>query len=243
MSNLSRRAGALLFTTFIIVLVAVTMPPAWIILLLLPRGAWSDRLVKGWARAIVALSGCGLRVVGLENIPRDRPVVLVSNHTSYVDSIALMAAIPLRYRFVVAERYARWPMIGTAIRKAGYITVDQRRAATRAASFDDVTAVLRGGGSVLMYPEGHRARGVDLDPFRSGAFRAAVEIGCPIVPIAVRGTRVIWPPGTFLLRPNRIEITVHRALVPSREGHSEIVRLRDAAKATIKSSVGPGSGD
>jgi len=236
-SDPRRRVGAFLFTTVVIVLIAVTMPPAWIVLLLLPRGPWSDRLVKGWARAIVALSGCGLRVAGLENIPRNPPVVLVSNHTSYVDSIALMAAIPLRYRFVVAKRYARWPMIGTAIRKAGYITVDQRSATTRAASFDEVTAVLRGGGSVLMYPEGHRARGVDLDPFRSGAFRAAVEIGCPIVPIAVRGTRVIWPPGTFLLRPNRIDITVHRALVPAAAGHSEIVRLRDAAKATIKSSL------
>ena len=238
MSDPSRRAGAILFTTFIIVLVAVTMPPAWVVLLLLPRGTWSDRLVKGWARAIVALSGCGLRVAGLERVPRDRPVVLVSNHTSYIDSIALLAAIPLRYRFVVAQRYTRWPMIGTAIRKAGYITVDQRTAATRAASFAEVTSALRGGGSVLMYPEGHRARGADLDPFRSGAFRAAVEIGCPIVPIAVRGTRVIWPAGRLLLRPNRIEITVHRALVPAGAGHSEIVRLRDAAKATIAEGLG-----
>jgi fatty-acyl-CoA synthase len=238
-SQPSRRFGAVLFTAYVILLVAITMPPAWLVLLVVPRGTWSDRIVKHWARAIVRLSGCSLRVAGAGNIPSDRPVVLVSNHTSYVDSIALMAAIPLRYRFVVAKRYTRWPMIGTAIRKAGYITVDQRSAMTRAASFDDVTALVRGGGSVLMYPEGHRARGADLDPFRSGAFRAAVEVGCPIVPISVRGTRVIWPPGTFLMRPNRIEIMVHRALVPEGTGHREIVRLRDAARAAIASSVIP----
>jgi 1-acyl-sn-glycerol-3-phosphate acyltransferase len=231
------RAAAVLFTAFIAVLVVVTMPPAWLVLLMRPRGRSSDRVVRGWARLIIALSGCALHVHGVEHIPVDEPVVFVSNHASYIDSLALMAAIPTRFCFVVAGRYARWPMVGTAIRKAGYITVNQHSAATRAASFAAITATLRNGCSVLMYPEGHRGRSTEMDRFQSGAFRAAVETNRRLVPITIRGTRVIWPPESVLLRRHAIDVVVHAAIGPASGDPAEVDRLSDAARSAIAAAM------
>jgi 1-acyl-sn-glycerol-3-phosphate acyltransferase len=228
------RFRAIIFTAYVVVLLAVTMPLAWIVLLMLPRGRPSDVWVKRWARAVIAASGCPMRVIGREHLPRDRPAVLVSNHTSYLDSVVLMAAIPIAYRFVVAARYAAWPMIGTAIRKAAYVTVDRRSAATRAVSVDRIESVLRGGSSVLIYPEGHRVRGAELEPFRAGAFRAAVDTRSPIVPITVRGTRVVMAPGARLFRPGAIDVIIHSPIEPAGNDRKEIIRLRDAARSAIE---------
>ena len=228
------RIAALAFTVYVVALLAISVPPAWLVLLLLPPGRRSDLWSKRWARWLIAASGCRLRVSGAAHVPGDRPVVFVSNHTSYLDSIVLMAAIPSAYRFVVARRYAAWPVVGTAIRKARYITVDRRSAATRAGSVDVIEAALRDGSSVLIYPEGHRARGPDLEPFRAGAFRAAVATGRDVVPITVRGTRTVMGPGARLFRRGPIDVIIHPAVAPSGTGRREIGRLRDAARSDIE---------
>ena len=228
------RIAALAFTVYVVALLAISVPPAWLVLLLLPPGRRSDLWSKRWARWLIAASGCRLRVSGAAHVPGDRPVVFVSNHTSYLDSIVLMAAIPSAYRFVVARRYAAWPVVGTAIRKARYITVDRRSAATSAGSVDVIEAALRDGSSVLIYPEGHRARGPDLEPFRAGAFRAAVATGRDVVPITVRGTRTVMGPGARLFRRGPIDVIIHPAVAPSGTGRREIGRLRDAARSDIE---------
>jgi len=228
------RIAALAFTVYVLALLTISVPPAWLVLLLLPPGERSDLWSKRWARWLIAASGCPMRVSGAAHVASDRPVVFVSNHTSYLDSIVLMAAIPSAYRFVVARRYATWPVVGTAIRKARYITVDRRSAATRAGSVDVIEAVLRDGSSVLIYPEGHRARGPDLEPFRAGAFRAAVATGRAVVPITVRGTRTVMRPGARLFRRGPIDVTIHPPIAPAGTDRREIARLRARARSDIE---------
>jgi 1-acyl-sn-glycerol-3-phosphate acyltransferase len=234
MSRLRDCLAALGFTVYVLALLAISVPPAWVVLLLLPRGRSSDMWSKRWARWLISASGCALTVSGGDHAPQGGPVVFVSNHASYLDSIVLMAALPWPYLFVVARAYAAWPIVGTAIRKAEYITVDRRSAATRADSFTAIEAALRNGSSVLIYPEGRRAHGMLLEPFRAGAFRAAVAAGRPVVPISVRGTRVIMGRGVRLLRRGSIDVTIHQPIAPTSSDRREIVRLRDTARSRIE---------
>jgi 1-acyl-sn-glycerol-3-phosphate acyltransferase len=76
-----------------------------------------------------------------------------------------------------------------------------------------------------------RARG--LLPFRLGAFKAAVEAGCPIVPIGIRGTRDILPADTWRPRRGAVHVTVGAPLQPAGEGWREMVRLRDLVRSEI----------
>ena len=238
MSRLRDILAALGFTIYAVALLAISVPPAWAILLLLPPGRRSDVWSKRWARWLIRASGCALTVRGADYVPEDRPVVFVSNHASYLDSIVLMAALPSPYRFVVAHAYTAWPVVGTAIRKAGYITVDRRSAMTRARSFDVIEAALRNGSSVLIYPEGRRAHGPILEPFRAGAFRVAAATGRAVVPISVRGTRAIMGRGVRLLRRGPIDVTIHQPIAPASSDRRETMRLRDAARSEIERALG-----
>jgi 1-acyl-sn-glycerol-3-phosphate acyltransferase len=91
---------------------------------------------------------------------------------------------------------------------------------------------------VLIDPEGRRGRGPLLEPFRAGAFRAAAATGRPVVPISVRGTRLIMRRGVRLLRRGSIDVTIHRPIVPTANDRREIVRLRDAVRSEIEQRLG-----
>ena len=82
----------------------------------------------------------------------------------------------------------------------------------------------------MIFPEGTFVRSPGLLPFRLGAFRAAVDTGRPIVPVAIRGTRHILPDGTWLFRRGPLTVTIGIPIEPRAQGWPEMVRLRDAAR-------------
>ena len=98
-------------------------------------------------------------------------------------------------------------------------------------------APLRQGESLFVFPEGTFVAAPGLLPFRLGAFRAAVETGRPVVPVAISGTRRILPADTLLLRPGRITVTIGQPLAPAAGDWQEIVRLRDLARTAIEQAV------
>jgi 1-acyl-sn-glycerol-3-phosphate acyltransferase len=77
--------------------------------------------------------------------------------------------------------------------------------------------------------------------FRLGAFKAAVEAKCAVVPVALRGTRDILPENTWLPRPGTITVTIGEPIMPAGTEWGEMVRLRDLARAVIVQSSGEAS--
>jgi fatty-acyl-CoA synthase len=224
---------ALGYTGYVGVLLLLTLPALWAQVALLPAGRVVARLVGAWCRLVLRLGGCPLRVEGLENLPPTGPAVLAANHASYIDAVALSAALPGDVRFVAKRELVTTPLIATVIRKAGHLTVERTDLSRSAADAERVASVLRTGASLLFFPEGTFLRRRELLPFRLGAFKAAMEARCPVIPIALRGTREIWPADERLLRPGPITISIGRPISPRDGGWKEIVRLRDAARAEI----------
>ena len=235
-------AARALFTSWVAVLLLVTLPPLWLALALLPPGRHAGRLVRGWARAILAASGCRLRVKGAQNLRGLGAAVLAANHASYVDSVVLMAALPADFRFVAKRRLLRYPVIGTVIRRAGHLAVEKADVPHQLAGADEMTRALREGHSLLVFPEGTFLAEPMLLPFRLGAFRAAVEAGRPLVPVAIRGTRAVLPAYAHLARRHPIEVTVGTPLWPRAEGWREMVRLRDRTRDEISRGAGEPAG-
>jgi fatty-acyl-CoA synthase len=237
----ARSAGALgrfLFTAYIIAIVVATAPMLWAYLLVCPRGRAADRAVKKWSR--VALRACGLqpRVTGVEHLAGVGAAILVANHASYIDSVVLLATIPTDFRFLAKRRLADYPLIGTVIRRSGHVTIEKATVAQQLSSADVLARLLREGRQMLVFPEGTFFRSPELLPFRLGAFKAAVDIKCPIVPIALRGTRSVLPDGTWLFRRGPIDVIIGRPVVPAAQGWQEMVRLRDEARAVISQGTG-----
>jgi fatty-acyl-CoA synthase len=146
----------------------------------------------------------------------------------------LLSVLPVDVRFAAKARLATYPMLGMLLERAGYVLV-QRGAATVA---DDLTATVRDGESLFIFPEGTFVRAPGVMPFRLGAFQAAIETGRPVVAVALEGTRAIWPDETWLLRPGRVTVTVSEPQWPAAEGWHGLVGLRDTARTYIAAHAG-----
>ncbi len=232
------RAGRACFTAWVVTLLLATGPIAWALVRAGAAGRGVDRIVGRWTRLLMVLAGCRVAVAGREHAPAAGPVVFVANHASYLDSPLLMSVLPAGARFAAKARLARLPVLGLVIRRAGHIPLRKDDQAQRIEGVEDLRAPLSAGEPVCIFPEGTFDEVPRLLPFRLGAFRAAVDAGCPVVPVAIRGARRIFPAGTWLLRPGRIAVTFGPPLLPTGTEWSEIVRLRDEARAFIAEHCG-----
>jgi len=169
--RLAGRAGALLYAGYVGVLLLLTLPALWGLLLLAPRGRPADRLVRRWCRGLLALSGCPLRVEGLENLLGIGPAVFAANHASYLDSVVLLAALPFEFAFIAKRELLSWPVVGTVIRKVGHLPVERADLARSVADAERASALLHAGTSLLFFPEGTFARPPGILPFRWDASR------------------------------------------------------------------------
>ncbi|MDP3766958.1 MAG: lysophospholipid acyltransferase family protein, partial [Dehalococcoidia bacterium] len=109
-----------------------------------------------------------------------------------------------------------------------------------AADAERATAVLRGGSSLFFFPEGTFVRAPGLLPFRLGAFKAAVDVGRPVIPIGLRGTREVLPDGAWLPTPGPITVAIGPPITPQGGGWQEMVRLRDLARTEVARLAGEG---
>jgi len=239
--RLAARGVALGYAGYVGVLALLALPPLWALASLLPRGRAVDRLVRMWCRVMLALAGCPVRLEGRENLRGTGTAALAANHASYVDAVVLTAAIPTEFRFVAKRELATAPLIGTVIRKIGHLTVERAEFSRSVADAERVTALLRGGRSLLFFPEGTFERAPGLLPFKLGTFKAAVEARRPVVPVAIRGTRDVLPAYTWLPRPGRITVAIGVPIRPEDDGWREMVRLRDATRAEIARLSGEGA--
>ena len=134
----------------------------------------------------------GHRCWGVRNIPRSGPVLLVSNHQSYIDPIVLGAGIHHRHLHPMARRTLfSNPIFGWLIRMLNAFEVDQSRSDLKAIR----TAIqrLKQGHILLVYPEGQRTPDGTLQPFQPGTMMLIRRAKPAVVPMAVEGVYDVWP--------------------------------------------------
>ena len=138
--------------------------------------------VQQWAREMLAVLGIRLVVQG---IPAPAgPVLLVCNHISWLDILALHGAQHMR--FVSKSEVKRWPLIGALATGAGtlYIERERRRDAVRVVHH--MAEALREGDKVAIFPEGTTSNGDSVLPFHANLLQAAISSGAPVQPAALR---------------------------------------------------------
>jgi 1-acyl-sn-glycerol-3-phosphate acyltransferase len=133
-----------------------------------------------------------------------RPYVAVANHESFAD-IFLLSHLPWEMKWLSKESIFKIPFMGWMMRMAGDIAVRRGDVNSRAQALEECRDRLAKGVSVMIMPEGTRSADGQVQKFHDGAFRLAVETGCPILPIAVAGTRACIAKGSWMIgRANAI---------------------------------------
>ncbi|HEX4927598.1 MAG TPA: AMP-binding protein [Burkholderiales bacterium] len=186
------------------------------------------------SRLFLRLCAIPLTVRGVENLPPEAPYIVAANHTSYLDGAVLLAVLPWRNNAFVAKReLAANPVTRLLLRGLGVQFVERFDVQKSAEHADELADAVRGGQSLIVFPEGTLHRHAGLMPFRTGAFQTAAQAGVPVVPLALRGVRSALRDETWYLRRSAISMTIGAPLVAEGSDWNAALKLRDQARAEI----------
>ena len=201
-----------------------------------PKRTLLHRYTCWWARLYLrCLPGCRIVVEGREKITPRTPFVLVANHQSMTDIMAL-SALATPFKWVSKKEAFRLPFIGWNMYLNQYVRVDRGNMRSVRATMEICRDWLERGMPLLMFPEGHRSRSGEMIPFHGGAFKLAVESGCAVLPIVVDGTLPIYRGWRVLARPGRITIRVLDVVAPDEEA-ANAERLRQRVFGQMKEAL------
>jgi len=150
-------------------------------------------------------------IEGAGNIPPAGPVLLASNHLSFVDSIVIPLAAPRRVVFLAKAEYftaggLRGAWMRAFLKAVGAVPVQRGTAGAAGEALDSALEILGQGLAFGIYPEGTRSRDGRLYRGRTGVAWLALAAQCPVVPVALSGTQHIQPVGTRVPRIRKITI-------------------------------------
>jgi 1-acyl-sn-glycerol-3-phosphate acyltransferase len=150
-------------------------------------------------------------VEGLEQVPRTGPLILASNHQSFIDSVVIPAVTPRPVNFLAKSDYfegrgVKGRLVRGWFEMFGAMPVDRDDSKAALASLDTALSVLAAGGAFGIYPEGTRSRDGRLYRGRTGVAQLALTSGAPIVPVGLIDTARLQPVGSS--RPRLVRITV-----------------------------------
>ncbi len=141
-----------------------------------------------------------IRVEGRENLPTHGPVILASNHRSFLDSIFIPLIVRRRVTFVAKAEYFDDPKTAWFFRAVGQIPIRREGGSASEGALAAATDVLESGGVFGIYPEGTRTRDGLLHKGKTGVARLALATGAPIVPVGMIGTDECQPTDAKLPR-------------------------------------------
>jgi 1-acyl-sn-glycerol-3-phosphate acyltransferase len=222
---------SVLYTAILLILAAIVAPFA--------HGHHVSPLMRLWGRMISRTCGIKVEIDGLENLDGLGSFVLVSNHQSLFDIIAVCYCIPREIRFVAKREIRKVPILGYVLARSENIVIDRQgggKAIRRA--FE----VVRHGYSICAFAEGHRYSDNRVHEFNDGAAWLAIATHLPCVPMAICGTAALMPRGSkFVIPGRRIRMRLGKPIatagLKSADRERLTRQLEDAVRALFVTEV------
>jgi acyl carrier protein len=214
--------------------VAIGYFVAWAAVMSLPRLNQRWALVRRVARIMLAALRAPISVVGVEKIP-PHSAILVFNHSSYTDVVALAAVLSGEPAFVAKRELARHIFAGPFLRRLGVLFVERFDVAGSLFDAESLIGAAREGRNLVFFPEGTFTRRAGLSAFYLGAFKIAAEAGLPVLPGILRGTRSMLRGEQWFPRRAAISVRIEDAIKPRGTDFASVIKLRgDVRKAILE---------
>jgi 1-acyl-sn-glycerol-3-phosphate acyltransferase len=198
----------------------------------------SDARLDWWSKSLLSYAKVSLHSSGVEHVPANEALVVMSNHQSLYDIPVLYQTLPLRLRMVAKAELFRIPIWARAMREAGFIELDRSARDRAIASLERGKTALAQGTSIWIAPEGTRSRDGKLGVFKLGGFHLAVGAGARILPVSVTGTNQILPAkGARVASGANVSVVVHPPVDPANFGGTVTDALVEAVRSAIQSGL------
>ena len=195
---------------------------------------------RWWSPVLLWAGGARLEVQGLENLDPERSYIFVSNHQSTIDIPTLFMALPFDTRFVAKKQLKYVPMLGWYMWAAKFVFVDRANHREAVRSLDDAGAQIRGGISIIVFPEGTRSDDCRVHPFKKGPFALAMKARVPVVPVAIEGSGALMPKNSWQIRPGPIKVRVGKPIAPEHFEDNRELLIREVRDQIIDQSLALG---
>jgi len=198
----------------------------------LVRSGAVQALSRVWSGLLLRLFRVDVLTQGREHMPRG-PAVYAANHGSSLDILVVLAHLPADVRIIYKKSLSLVPLLGWSIATGGHIPIDRSNPFRARRSLQKAAERIRGGTSVLVFPEGTRSPDGAVRHFKRGSFSLALEAGVPVVPVSLVGVKALVPRGLTSLRPGRITLRVHPAIVVSGRSKDDAEALAEETRLVV----------
>ena len=206
------------------------------------NGRLQHATARAWAHVMLRMAFCPVTVEHAERLPLSRPAVYACNHLSYYDTPALFAKLPFQFRIIAKAPLWKIPFVGWYLERSGQVPIDQSSARAGVASLLRGVATLKSGLPLMVFPEGGRAAGGQLQPMAAGAAYIAIKAQAPLVPLTLIGTYELLPIHVYALRPRPLKLVVGEPIstvgMTSKDADALTERLRAVIHATYVAGHG-----
>jgi len=190
-----------------------------------------------WARINSFFTPISVRVIGKEKTDKKQSYVIVANHQSQYDIFVVYGWMPVSFRWVMKAELRKVPFLGYYCYKAGHVYIDRSDGKAARKSINEAKDRIKDGTSILFFPEGHRSDDGKLIDFKKGAFKLAIDMGLPVLPVSIIGTMDILPARTLALFPGKAKMVIHDPIQVDGYNDDNISELIEKSRRAIQQGM------
>jgi 1-acyl-sn-glycerol-3-phosphate acyltransferase len=214
--------------------------PVIIAALLSRTGNLAFSLSKIWAYIMLAVSFVRTEIKNKEKILKGQSYVIISNHQSQYDILALVTTLGIQFRWFAKKEVLKIPIFGYALYASRNIFLDRSNTARAIESINKGMERLPHDASVMVFAEGTRSADGRIQEFKKGGFMAAIIRRIPILPVTVNGSRRILPKGDLVVKPGKIQIVIGDSIDTAGYTTDTVQELIDKTRRVIMANFDPG---
>lgn len=189
-----------------------------------------------WIRGTLRIFAVTLEVTGRENLDENRPYVVMANHRSQLDPVAMgVALLPRITRWVAKKELRRVPILGKALELSGQIFIDR---GDRSSAVSALSAHASDRDALIcFFPEGHRSSTTHMLPFKKGAAAFAISSKMWVLPLAVSGSERCIANNSIISTPGTIRVAFGKPIDTTGMTDADRADLTEQARIQIQSML------
>lgn len=191
-----------------------------------------------WGRHIVDDLNINLNIIGKENIPEKGPVVFVANHQGYGDIPICCAALDkFQTGFIAKSSLCKLPLYGEWIKNIRSVMIDRDNPRDSLRSIETAINLIKQGFSMVVFPEGHRSKGSEMNEFKKGSLRLATKPGVPVIPISINGTYKLFEEKGYMQGNFKVDFLIHPSIETAGMSRPEASGLAQTVEEIIRKGL------